>query len=292
MTENHTTIFERARVEGGIELPNAFPLSNDDLFHTLWAAFFPELTAWNHAHVFDPFWRVYFNQTPGNYILFEAKRIPLTPNAFVIVPANVLFKTFSGSNSVPHFCLHFSVNSTLLLGSSKPLVLPVDPISQSLVMDLCRRLRRKVREPILCRHRCQALLHYLFSSVFQQLPRAFVRREEITKVLQRLESDPLSFSTANQMALFAGMSDRNFHRHFLGTVGRSPTQYLREVRLRQAARQLAQTDFSIESIAERLGFSNRFHFSKLFREFTGMPPASFRREKAQGRGKFDQKSGI
>jgi transcriptional regulator GlxA family with amidase domain len=86
------------------------------------------------------------------------------------------------------------------------------------------------------------------------------------------------------MARRAGMSRRHFHRSFEEALGKSPARYVRESRLREAARQLAGSSRSIEEIAESLGFANRFHFSRLFRDFVGQSPAAFRRV-ARTRGK-------
>jgi AraC-like DNA-binding protein len=40
---------------------------------------------------------------------------------------------------------------------------------------------------------------------------------------------------------------------------------------------LAQTDYSMKEIAERLGFSNQYYFSKVFKENNGVSPSQYRK---------------
>jgi len=53
--------------------------------------------------------------------------------------------------------------------------------------------------------------------------------------------------------------------------------YLAEKRIAFASYLLTETaDLSIEEIASICGYSNRIHFSRVFKERRGMPPTSFR----------------
>ena len=69
---------------------------------------------------------------------------------------------------------------------------------------------------------------------------------------------------------------RAFRRAFGCTVG----EYVRQLRIERAARQLADTDLSLAEIALAEGFSDQSHFSNLFRRHTGLSPLQFRRASA------------
>ena len=65
---------------------------------------------------------------------------------------------------------------------------------------------------------------------------------------------------------------RLFRRHFQITPGR----YLWRTRVERGAGLLAATGLNISEIADRCGFKNPFHFSRLLRKMQGISPRRFR----------------
>jgi|ERR1041385_6379014 AraC family transcriptional regulator len=63
-----------------------------------------------------------------------------------------------------------------------------------------------------------------------------------------------------------------FRRHFRCTIG----EYVRRLRIEFAARQIASSERSLCEIGLAAGFSDQSHFSKVFKNQTGMTPGSFR----------------
>ena len=74
------------------------------------------------------------------------------------------------------------------------------------------------------------------------------------------------------------ISEVYFRKLFLKRFGISPKQYVIEIRLENAKRLLAEGELSIAQISESCGFSNQYHFSRLFKEREGMTPTEYRRE--------------
>lgn len=83
------------------------------------------------------------------------------------------------------------------------------------------------------------------------------------------------------LARLSGMSVSHFNRVFRRALDTSPIDWLRNERIRQAQRRLVETTDSIQSIAEQVGYSDRFFFSKDFKRQTGMTPRQFREGEAQ-----------
>ena len=73
-----------------------------------------------------------------------------------------------------------------------------------------------------------------------------------------------------------GMSRTTFSEHFHKAFGRSAMDFVREVRLRGAAKLLRQTRDPTKTIAARMGYASRSNFSHAFSEFFGMTPAEYR----------------
>ena len=81
----------------------------------------------------------------------------------------------------------------------------------------------------------------------------------------------------DDLAKVAGFSRFHFTRLFTAHVGSSPTAWLVELRVKEAARLLRETRLSLKEIAVRCGFKDAGYLGKVFLARTGQPPGSYRR---------------
>ena len=83
--------------------------------------------------------------------------------------------------------------------------------------------------------------------------------------------------TVEQLSADMCMSRMNLYRRLHTLTGQTPTEFIRDIRLKQAA-QLLTTDSraSVADIATRVGFANAGYFSKLFKEKFGLLPKDYR----------------
>lgn len=72
-----------------------------------------------------------------------------------------------------------------------------------------------------------------------------------------------------------GMSERAFRSAFEAVMDWPPKRYFDRLRLEKGAELLRQNRRSIGEIADELGFSSPFHFSRAFRELFGVPPSTY-----------------
>jgi transcriptional regulator GlxA family with amidase domain len=79
-----------------------------------------------------------------------------------------------------------------------------------------------------------------------------------------------------RLAERAAMSPRNFARHFNHSVGVSPGQYVRQLRLNAARRKLEQTPLRMRQIAQRCGFGSEESLRRSFIAALGVSPAAYR----------------
>lgn len=73
--------------------------------------------------------------------------------------------------------------------------------------------------------------------------------------------------------------DRNpsYFSHLLSTNrGVSFRQILNQIRVREAKRYLLETQWTIQQVAERSGFTNTNYFSRVFKQLTGVTPRQYR----------------
>jgi two-component system response regulator YesN len=72
------------------------------------------------------------------------------------------------------------------------------------------------------------------------------------------------------------MSKRQVSRTFEKEFNSSFTKELMAVRLREAQRQLAETDKNLQDICIDIGFSNQSYFAACFKKHLGMTPSEYR----------------
>ena len=86
-------------------------------------------------------------------------------------------------------------------------------------------------------------------------------------------TDQLSLSQiAADVGVHPGHLAREFRKHYRSSLG----EYLREIRIEYASRQLLNSDEPQATIALAAGFSDQSHFSRVFRRLRGTTPRRFR----------------
>jgi AraC family transcriptional regulator len=97
--------------------------------------------------------------------------------------------------------------------------------------------------------------------------------EQARELLHERFSETLTLSLiAEQVGVHPVHLVREFRKHYQLTVG----EYIRHRRIEYACQQLCISDTPLIDIAIDSGFSHQSHFSKTFKEVTGMTPARYR----------------
>ena len=108
-----------------------------------------------------------------------------------------------------------------------------------------------------------------YSQVAKNLPFVAVREHLVQN---------FSDAALNVKSLCAqyNFSDKYFREHFRALFGSTPTQYLIGLRLEEAARLLSSGTHSVSEVAEAVGFSDIYYFSRLFKKRFWCSPSRFR----------------
>lgn len=102
------------------------------------------------------------------------------------------------------------------------------------------------------------------------------RRWQIARVAAILETAFREEHRLSHLARMAGMSTNTLLRHFRHRYGMSPMQYLLEVRMRQARKELETTALTVGEIAHRCGFNDSNYFARQFGSKNGCSPREYR----------------
>lgn len=77
------------------------------------------------------------------------------------------------------------------------------------------------------------------------------------------------------VAAQCGISPRYLHRLFLASVGLSPAQFLKVVRLQRSVASLHGAPQSLTAVAYASGYFDQSHFIRDFKSFTGLTPSQY-----------------
>ncbi|OGV35312.1 MAG: hypothetical protein A2020_06220 [Lentisphaerae bacterium GWF2_45_14] len=101
---------------------------------------------------------------------------------------------------------------------------------------------------------------------------------KIDELLGKMTSNPENNWSIKEMAEYCNLSVNHFRRIFYKQTGLKPKEYQDTIKTEQAKMLICSSENSISSIAETLGYSDQYHFSRRFKEITGLSPSKFRIE--------------
>ncbi|HEY3455750.1 MAG TPA: AraC family transcriptional regulator [Bryobacteraceae bacterium] len=100
----------------------------------------------------------------------------------------------------------------------------------------------------------------------------------VTGVLRTIEENLGSMRTLTDLAQQSGLSPYHFLRTFEQVTGLTPHQYVRRLRLAEAAVRLSSANEKALDIAIDCGFNGASNFSRAFRSEVGTTPRDFRKQ--------------
>jgi len=97
--------------------------------------------------------------------------------------------------------------------------------------------------------------------------------EKVMKIINNNIAEP--DLNVEMLAAGVGMSRVHMHRKLKELTNQSARDFIRSIRLKQAAEMLTHQKLTISEVAYAVGFSNLSHFSNSFHEFYGMSPKEY-----------------
>jgi len=213
---------------------------------------------------------------------FEAER----GQAFLLLPhrhARIIPASVDGKCET--ISISFQANSSLLNSiAERPLHL--DTFEQTLLSRLCRiavpRDDASHRDPevkllltqLLMRARKRPAVAGLESPTMPAFRR--IRNSAVTHEIRHiLEQSAEGNISLRELAERVHMSVPTLKRVFKSGAGTTPMRYHRMLRMQRAELLLRHGMLTVSQIADKLGFSSLFHFSKAFKQSVGVTPTEF-----------------
>ncbi len=230
------------------------------------------LRRWGHAPVALPHWRLYWNQDPGWRIECAGIRHDLDSAHLLLIAPETVYRGI-GRQPARHLWLHIALEDDSSTSTTMPTgiqVLRRDRILGGLIDQLTRH---GPADPLAA--------SALFLTALSRVPRTSTRqdRSPVIAAAQTLGRRFLHRSVSNrEMAAAAGCHPHSLNRTFQQELGVSPHQWHLRCRIDAACRALEEPGESLDAIAERFGFCDRHHFTRVFTRLRCCPPAAFRRQ--------------
>jgi AraC family transcriptional regulator len=98
----------------------------------------------------------------------------------------------------------------------------------------------------------------------------------LRRLSDRLETTPETDLDLDTLAAESGCSKRHLMRSYRASTGRSPHQYILDLRMEKARRLMLSPSLNLIDIAMECGFASQAHFTHAFRQRLGVPPSAFR----------------
>ena len=231
-------------------------------------------------------WRLSFREG-GRADVATAERTFLLPPGRAVLIGPDIRPSAPPAAQTPHLLVGFELTpakgTAIRADRASLTVLEPDPIRDELARGLLRELADAEPNAAHCA-RAQALLHLCLSSLLESAQPSDAgahgpghdARSQLQPVLRYIDAHLADLLPNSKLAELAHASESHFIRMFRRTLGRTPARHVQERRVSSAAELLVRTSFSIDEIAERCGFANRYHFSRVFAERMAHPPARFR----------------
>lgn len=107
----------------------------------------------------------------------------------------------------------------------------------------------------------------------------------VQKMKQAVEYIEQNYASDLNMAVVSNYISMNyslFSYSFKQYTGSNFVNYLKDIRMREAKRLLAETDMRIIDISQAVGYENEKHFMKIFKSSCGVSPSEYRKNMQQG----------
>lgn len=89
----------------------------------------------------------------------------------------------------------------------------------------------------------------------------------------------IHFTSEIDLGVFArkyGLSKRTFLRYWDEIFKQPPKKYITDLRIKEAQKLLIETELRINEVATKIGISDPYYFSRMFKLHVGVSPASYR----------------
>ncbi len=107
----------------------------------------------------------------------------------------------------------------------------------------------------------------------------YSRKGKINRTIDFMKGNISINISLQELSGLAGLSENHYALLFRKQTGFSPVNYFIRLKIQNACRDLDLSDKLIYEIADGLGFSDCYYFSRVFKKVMGLSPRAYRKRR-------------
>jgi len=261
------------------------------------------LSLWDCYDMVFPYWRIYWNRNEGGMLNYNDKDFEMEPDYIYIIPPFTPFHTrykkkhlfkkginVNGhviedkddetqieNNMLIHLFIHFNLGVPFdnvapgihRLKLNEDLLKKIDEITSGLKIE---NTNFSLKENL----RIQSFILDVLSSLEKELWNTINIDDRVLKVLRIIEINMNEKFTNKSLADEVNMAPNSFARLFKNEMGFTLHSFIQKRKIARACQLFDHSSDTIDQVSYLLGFSDRYHFSRVFKTITGIPPAKYK----------------
>lgn len=263
------------------------------------------LKKWEFKELAYPYWRIYYNKRAGAQITHNGSVYQLNPECIVLIAPNTSFQSsLTGTiasdkdfeleggriddelseseiienGGIPHLFIHFNLGMPYDNIPPGVFVSELNKPLENKISTIIKHLQRDFRKfSFYASLDVQALIANLLAEIPKSKWDLISQDHRILNVLSYIEKNLNAILNNQMLAQKASMATNAFTRLFSNETGFSPQRYVKKKRIEEACILLHHSNYTIDQVALKCGFADRFHFSRIFKQITKIPPALYRK---------------
>jgi len=124
---------------------------------------------------------------------------------------------------------------------------------------------------------CQELVHEACREYYFPQDRK-INITRLNKALEFIETNYMKTIRIEELSACVNLNESNLIKVFKFNLGRTPIEYINQLRINKAKELLLHTNKSIKEIAWETGFKDEFYFSRVFKKMEGKSPRFFKKQ--------------
>lgn len=270
----------------------------------LWCCRFWQLHIWNCNVMAFPYWRIYWNKNRGGVIGLGHKKYIMEPDQLYIIPPNTPFYSYIQNShrnnngitvegkridetdreqDIPgeallHLFIHFNLG--IPFDRVEPKIYPIELNQRQLKMLewLTQQLKTEPATfSIPVSLHLQSLILDFLGNLEKELWETTRIDNRVLSVIRHIDKYIQQNHSNSDLANLSGMAVNSFARLFKNETGVTIQQFIKERKVDKACALLDHTEHTIEEVAQKTGFADRYHFSRIFKSIKGVSPGCYRK---------------
>jgi AraC-like DNA-binding protein len=270
----------------------------------IWCCRYWQLSMWECNEMSFSYWRLYWNKTPNGELSYLNQTVVMNPDSIILIPPFTPFSTHIRnhyreneginvrgcriddfmdeekivSDHLLHLFIHFNMGMPFDRVSPGIYIIEITGEQQKRLHKVTEFLKTEnVNFPLNLNLYLHSIITEHIAQLKEELWQTTTMDKRIIDVIRLIERELDKNHSNEYLASSINMATNSFIRLFHSEMHTGPQHYIKQQKIDRACLLLIHSDLKIENIATSLGFSDRYHFSKVFKKLVMKSPAGYRK---------------